>query len=127
MLSSETAFDDVSASICADLLILQREDPFIVDKTRELCPSLSRTGSEGHWRIDDSKLLRYRGAVYTGPESVSFGGDSKILRRGAGRHLGTTRTLDLITRKYWWPSLRKDPQAYVESCAECQRAKSRRH
>ena len=39
-------------------------------------------------------------------------------------HLGVSKTIDLITRQYWWPSIRKDVKAYIQSCDSCQRIKS---
>ena len=39
-------------------------------------------------------------------------------------HPGRDKTLELITRNYWWPSLRSDVITYVKSCELCQRTKS---
>ena len=38
-------------------------------------------------------------------------------------HLGVSRTTSLISRDYWWPSLRSDVLSYVRSCGACQRNK----
>jgi hypothetical protein len=38
-------------------------------------------------------------------------------------HPGIARTLDLVTRYYWWPSIWEEVQQYVKGCAECQRHK----
>jgi len=40
-----------------------------------------------------------------------------------GGHYGYRKTLDLILRRYWWKSIRKDVKAYVESCDVCQKSK----
>jgi hypothetical protein len=42
-------------------------------------------------------------------------------------HFGARRTLELIERTYYWPSLSKDVQNYVRTCAVCQRSKAPRH
>ncbi|KAL3176782.1 hypothetical protein MRX96_039624 [Rhipicephalus microplus] len=40
-------------------------------------------------------------------------------------HLGVEKTRDLIQRKYWWPSMRKDIREYVDSCHTCQTINAR--
>jgi RNase H-like domain found in reverse transcriptase/Integrase zinc binding domain len=42
-------------------------------------------------------------------------------------HFGTTRTLELLTRNYYWPSMRKYVKEYIRSCDVCQRSKPPRH
>ena len=39
-------------------------------------------------------------------------------------HPGISRTTDLVSRYYWWPSLTHDVYKYVRGCAECQRTKA---
>lgn len=38
-------------------------------------------------------------------------------------HPGISRTLELLSRRYWWPRMRVDVQRYVTSCTACARAK----
>ena len=38
-------------------------------------------------------------------------------------HFGVRKTIDLVQRYLWWPSLRSDCKKYVESCLVCQRNK----
>lgn len=40
-------------------------------------------------------------------------------------HVGRDRTLQLVTASYFWPSLRRDVERFVERCAICQRAKGK--
>jgi hypothetical protein len=40
-------------------------------------------------------------------------------------HPGITRTLEKITRTFWWPAVARDVEEYVRSCASCQRNKAR--
>ena len=42
-----------------------------------------------------------------------------------GGHKGVNKTLDLIRRAYWWPTVKKDVTKYVTTCASCQRNKAR--
>jgi transposase InsO family protein len=46
--------------------------------------------------------------------------DSKL-----AAHRGRDATLDLVTRRYWWPSVAKDVSDYVASCPACQHSKQR--
>ena len=39
-------------------------------------------------------------------------------------HLGTDKTEELVSRNYWWPTLRRDVREYVASCPACQASKS---
>ena len=38
-------------------------------------------------------------------------------------HPGRTKTIELIQRDYWWPTITKDCHAYVDGCPICQRTK----
>jgi transposase InsO family protein len=42
-------------------------------------------------------------------------------------HPGRAKTLELLTRKYYWPGLRKDVDQFVRNCHTCRRTKSTRH
>lgn len=45
---------------------------------------------------------------------------------GPGGHPGRTKTLDLLTRTYWWPNMSKDAAEYVRACNLCMRVKPSR-
>ena len=42
-------------------------------------------------------------------------------------HFGIDKTLALIKRKYWWPTIGSDVAERVLSCRTCQTMKSRHH
>ena len=42
-------------------------------------------------------------------------------------HFGIDKTKDLVGRKYYWPSLQKDIEAYVKGCDVCLGSKAVRH
>jgi len=42
-------------------------------------------------------------------------------------HPGRAKTLELLARKYYWPSMRKDVNRFVRNCHVCRRTKSTRH
>ena len=39
-------------------------------------------------------------------------------------HPGQDKTLDIITRNYWWPAVQQDVRQYVRTCGTCQRTKT---
>jgi hypothetical protein len=39
-------------------------------------------------------------------------------------HPGQFKTIEKITRNYWWPRLQKDIKDYIEGCETCQQVKS---
>ena len=46
------------------------------------------------------------------------------LYAGHGRHGGEHKTVQLVRRYFWWPSLDNDCRAFVKGCALCQRNKA---
>ena len=38
---------------------------------------------------------------------------------------GQWKTVELITRNYWWPGIIKEVKRYVEMCDQCQRMKNK--
>jgi len=43
----------------------------------------------------------------------------------AAEHGGRWKTVELVTRNYWWPGVMRDVGRYVEGCDLCQRMKNR--
>lgn len=128
MLSTETAYGEVTEPIRATLLKLQSQDAFVTEKAYESLPNSLRAGSEVHWRQDQQGLLRYKGAVYVPTEGAIRAEIIHMHHDDAlAGHFGVRRTLELIQRKYYWQSLRRDVKKYIKSCPECQRGKARRH
>ena len=39
-------------------------------------------------------------------------------------HPGQWKTLELLTRNYWWPGITNQVKGYVAGCDHCQRMKS---
>ena len=40
-------------------------------------------------------------------------------------HRGQWKTVELVTRNYWWPGVTKEVKQYMERCDQCQRMKKR--
>ena len=45
----------------------------------------------------------------------------------AAGHWGVARTMELISRNYWWPNLRTTVEENIARCERCQRAEPDRH
>ena len=90
---------------------------------------------EEAWRIKAEGLNEYKeldGVLYhqrlpfipetIRTEIISWHHDDPL-----ARHFGIDKTKDLVGRKYYWPSLRKDIEAYVKGCDVCLGSKAVRH
>ncbi len=124
---SETAYESSSKSIFELVKALQLEDPFVqqrkVGEAKE-----KRKRDAGAWTMDSQGLLRYNDLLYV-PEEASV--REELLKRHhddplAG-HFGIDKTLELMSRKYYWDSIKTDVKEYVDSCDVCQRVKVKRH
>ena len=77
------------------------------------------------FKIKDN-LIFYNNLVYI-PEVLRLEILTKYHEKPAAGHLGIKRTLELITRNFWWPKIKEDVTKYVNSCQSCARNKINRH
>jgi hypothetical protein len=90
----------------------------------------SQDEDELHPWIDLHNLKKLNGEWWTDHRRVVTG-DQELRRKiihnhhdlVAYGHPGISRTMDLVSRFYWWPNLARDVQSYIKGCAECQRHK----
>lgn len=85
-------------------------------------------GERKGYTIDSQDLLRYKGRLVIPDQGAMR---TEILRRHhddprAG-HMGSQKTLDLISRKFHWQGIAEDVREYVESCPTCQGIRVPRH
>ena len=77
------------------------------------------------WKIEDDLVLK-EGKIYVlkdeelRVEIIQLHHDVP-----AARHGGRWKTVELVTRNYWWPGVTRDVGKYVEGCDLCQRMKNR--
>ncbi|EFQ87715.1 hypothetical protein PTT_16661, partial [Pyrenophora teres f. teres 0-1] len=77
-------------------------------------------------RVHNGKLF-YRDRLYAPADDELR---SQIVYRahssGPAGHPGRVKTLDLITRTWWWPGMSRDIEQYVKACDLCVRSKASR-
>lgn len=123
--ADETAADNTSYSMAKLLKTVQENDAFCRMHKSKLMTSLTAVSE---WHLDSNDILRREGAIVV-PEDMALRAEIMSMCHDdphAG-HFGRDRTIDLVKRKYYWHSMRKDVADYVQSCDICQRTKAKRH
>ncbi|VDC06330.1 unnamed protein product, partial [Peniophora sp. CBMAI 1063] len=78
------------------------------------------------WKEHADGLLTHDDRIYVLPNEALRADIIKAHHDSlAAGHPGHYKTEELITRTYWWPSIRKDVGRYVAGCQLCQRIKYR--
>ena len=99
------------------------QEEVVAKAVKELKKSLTKSVKLSKWSTENG-LLYYRGKIYI-PGSklccqiLTLCYDSKL----AG-HPGRWKTLELVSRNYWWPQMSRYIGKYVSSCDMCLQTKS---
>ncbi|KAF8748816.1 Chromo (CHRromatin Organization MOdifier) domain [Rhizoctonia solani] len=102
-----------------------REDPslepiiqFLTEDADNAPPSIRKAYRDYDWEED---LLWYRGKLVV-PDSEAL--KERLLREfhdsPLAGHPGQQRTLELLSRNYWWPGMKSTAKEWVECCPICQ-------
>jgi hypothetical protein len=111
------------ASILRDIRKVSEYEASVM-KALEDARSLRKKGQQSTEWSEETGLVLYRGKVYVPPDLdlrrrvVTAHHDSLI----AG-HPGRWRTLELVSRNYWWPGITRYVADYVSGCDACNRTK----
>ncbi|KAF8748612.1 hypothetical protein RHS01_10695 [Rhizoctonia solani] len=112
---------EIVTEICSRL----REDPslepiiqFLTEDADNAPPSIRKAYKDYDWEED---LLWYQGKLVV-PDSETL--KERLLREfhdsPLAGHPGQQRTLELLSRNYWWPGMKSSAKEWVECCPTCQ-------
>ena len=85
-----------------------------------------RAGSLSEGWEEVERVLQYQGLPYI-PEIIQSEVISRHHNDPLAGHFGIDKTRELVGRKYYWPSLRKDDKNYIRGCDVCLASKAVRH
>ena len=91
------------------------------DEARKIRAERLKSGYE---EVDG--VLHHQGLPFV-PETIRTELISRHHNDSLAGHFGIDKTRELVGRKYYWPSLRKDVKDYVRGCDICLATKNVRH
>jgi len=99
-------------------------DRLMGQKLKDILLNEPRDATQGlqEWNLEDGLIL-YKGLVYV-PNNENL--KHKVIQQYHDelmRHLGEWKTIELITRDFWWPEITTFVKAYIKGCAICQTTK----
>lgn len=107
---------EIDEDLMQDIKNALKDDPF-VKKIMKFKPR--------EFVFQDDILLR-KGLIYVPSDELRL----RVLRfchdAPLAGHFGANKTIELITRNFWWPKLADYVKDYVSSCDPCNRSKPRR-
>jgi hypothetical protein len=87
---------------------------------------IKHTSNDDKFKVEDD-LLYFEEWLYIPQEPARF----RVLQSRHGfptvGHFGFKKTLELISRDFWWPQMWKDVKEFVIFCDICSRSKTPRH
>lgn len=131
VLRDQSRYAEPSETVISLLLKLQQEDAFCIGKEWEkhVSNTIPKGDYKGTWAVDHAGLVRNGGKVYVPLDEATRSELMKINHDDPwqGGHAGRDRTIETLTRYYWWPRVTQAVRRYVDTCDVCQRMQTRRH
>jgi hypothetical protein len=119
-----SAYAEPSESLTSLILEAQRRDPWVERKCSALA-TLPKRRRGNKWTFEEGHGLRYNNRIFVPPEPAIRAELLKIHHDDplAG-HFGKMKTLELLSRAYFWLQMEKEVKEYINSCAVCQGTKA---
>ena len=120
------AISSLVSSLNEQILQEYKDDQFYHDICDKLNSGLPEDSPKlNNFTISNSFLL-FKEKIYVPTKSRSSVLNICHDSPSAG-HFGIRKTISLISRDFWWPSLHSDVKEYIRSCDTCARSKESRH
>jgi hypothetical protein len=106
----------IQEAIETDRLTGQKLKDILLNGPRDAAKGLQE------WNLEDGLIL-YKGLVYA-PNNKNL--KCKVVQQYHDElmgHPGEWKTIELITRDFWWPGTTTFVKAYIKECATCQTTK----
>ena len=98
----------------------------LVARSYSLDPAFSPSNID-KWQLVQEDDLLWHGGSEDVPSTLAIP-DANSLRQRClelchdspyGGHFGVTKTLHLLQRSFWWPSIKQDVEKHVQTCLQC--------
>ena len=121
----EVIIEEPEVDILEKIKKARSRDKDVVRIVEEMKKTGVRELRGNEWKIEDDLVMK-KGKVYV-PKDEELRVEIIRLHHDvlAAGHRGRWKTVELVTRNYWWPGVTRDIGKYVEGCDLCQRMKNR--
>jgi len=121
----EVVVEGPKVDILEKIKKVRSKDEDIVRVVEEMKKARVKELRGNEWKIEGELVLK-EGKVYV-PKDEELRVEIIQLHHDvpAVGHGGRWKTVELVTRNYWWPGVTRDVGKYVERCNLCQRMKNR--
>ena len=101
------------------------KDEDVIKVVEEMKKAGVRELRGNEWKLEEDLVLK-EGKIYV-PKDEELRAEVIQLHHDvlAAGHGGRWKTVELVTRNYWWPGITRDVGKYVEGCDLCQQMKNR--
>jgi len=101
------------------------KDEEVIKVVEEMKKAEVKTLRNEEWQIEEGLVLK-EGRLYV-PKDEKLRVEIIWLYHNTliAGHGGQWKTVELVTRNYWWPGVMKEVKKYVERCDQCQKMKNR--
>jgi len=103
-----------------------KEKAMLDERYRDLCKQVKRDGNIDKNFTIINDLLCWKNRIYV-PEGLRQRIIQSEHHSNVAGHFGRERTLELLSRNFYWVNMERDIRKYCSECDICQRTKAPRH